>query len=192
MTGTKADVSELQEMPTSAVTFNPMELQREQINDIRDLSSYTPNLEIKTAFAASNPVLFIRGVGLDDFNANSGSAVAVYQDGIYMNSPAGQLFQFFDSAGVEVLRGPQGGRYRNATAGAIWSSRRSPRTSTRPTGPSRTATTTRNSSRLRSTFRSYRRSWPPAWHSPLTSWTASPRTAAAARSSSLPTVRAAR
>jgi iron complex outermembrane receptor protein len=64
-------------------------------------------------------VLFIRGVGLDDFNANSGSAVAVYQDGIYMNSPAGQLFQFFDSAGVEVLRGPQGGRYRNATAGAI-------------------------------------------------------------------------
>jgi iron complex outermembrane receptor protein len=36
-----------------------------------------------------------------------------------MNSPAGQLFQFFDSAGVEVLRGPQGGRYRNATAGAI-------------------------------------------------------------------------
>lgn len=118
VTGTKG-VSELQEMPTSAVTFNPMELQREQINDIRDLSSYTPNLEIKTAFAASNPVLFIRGVGLDDFNANSGSAVAVYQDGIYMNSPAGQLFQFFDSAGVEVLRGPQGGRYRNATAGAI-------------------------------------------------------------------------
>jgi iron complex outermembrane receptor protein len=119
VTGTKAGASEVQEVPTSAVGFNPMEIQREQINDIRDLSSYTPNLEIKTAFAASNPVLFIRGVGLDDFNANSGSAVAVYQDGIYMNSPAGQLFQFFDSAGVEVLRGPQGGRYRNATAGAI-------------------------------------------------------------------------
>jgi iron complex outermembrane receptor protein len=64
-------------------------------------------------------VLFIRGVGLDDFNSNSTSAVAVYQDGIYMNSPAGQLFQFFDTKGVQVLRGPHGGPYRNATGGAI-------------------------------------------------------------------------
>jgi hypothetical protein len=30
-------------------------------------------------------VLFIRGVGLDDFNTNSASAVSIYQDGIYMN-----------------------------------------------------------------------------------------------------------
>jgi iron complex outermembrane receptor protein len=105
--------------PVSVVEFDSSELQREQIVDIADLANYTPNLEIKTAFAASNPTIFIRGVGLDDFNANAVSAVAVYQDGVYMNSPAGQLFQFFDTAGVEVLRGPQAGRYRNASAGAI-------------------------------------------------------------------------
>jgi iron complex outermembrane receptor protein len=116
--GTRAE-GVAQDAPISAVQFGAVDIQREQINDLRDLSSYTPNLEIKTAFAASNPVLFIRGVGLDDFNANSASAVAVYQDGIYMNSPAGQLFQFFDTAQIEVLRGPQAGQYRNASAGAI-------------------------------------------------------------------------
>lgn len=108
-----------QEASTSAIGFNALELQRERIQDISDISNFTPNLEIKTAFAASNPTLFIRGIGLDDFNANSASAVAVYQDGIYMNSPAGQLFQFFDVQNVTVLRGPHAGRYRNAGAGAI-------------------------------------------------------------------------
>jgi iron complex outermembrane receptor protein len=58
-------------------------------------------------------------VGLDDFNANAASAVAIYQDGVYMQSPAGQLFQFYDVENVEVLRGPQGSLYRNASAGAI-------------------------------------------------------------------------
>ena len=104
---------------TSAISFDAAELQVERISTIADLSNFTPNLEIKSAFAASNPVLFVRGVGLDDFNANSAGAVAVYQDGVYMNSPAGQLFQFFDAAGVDVQRGPQSGRYRNASSAAI-------------------------------------------------------------------------
>jgi iron complex outermembrane receptor protein len=103
---------------TSTVGFDADDLRMEDVTDISDLSNFTPNLEIKTAFAASNPTLFIRGIGLDDYNANSASAVAVYQDGVYMNSPVGQLFQLFDVAGVNVLRGPQA-RLRNANAGAI-------------------------------------------------------------------------
>ncbi|MAI80524.1 MAG: hypothetical protein CL917_16385 [Deltaproteobacteria bacterium] len=103
----------------SEIGFDAYELQRDGIKDIRDLSNFTPNLEIKSAFGNSNATLFIRGVGIDDFNANSPSAVAVYQDNIYMQSPAGQLFQFFDVDGVEVLRGPQGVLFRNASAGVI-------------------------------------------------------------------------
>ena len=120
--------------PISAVAFDAETLKREGITDIRDLSNFTPNLEIKTAFAATNPTLFIRGVGLDDFNANSASSVAVYQDRIYMNSPAGQLFQMFDVQSVDVLRGPQG-TLRNASAGAILV------TSNKPTDEFEAATT---------------------------------------------------
>jgi iron complex outermembrane receptor protein len=103
----------------SVIGFDPEELRAEGIKDIRDLSNFTPSLDIQSAFAASNPTIFIRGVGLDDYNANSANAVAIYQDGVYMASPAGQLFQFFDVDSVEVLRGPQPTLFRNASAGAI-------------------------------------------------------------------------
>ena len=111
--------SMLEDDTISVIGFDAEMLRTEGIRDIRDLSNFTPGLEIKSAFAATNPTLFIRGVGLDDFNANSASAVAIYQDGVYMQSPAGQLFGFFDVERVEVLRGPQGALYRNASAGAI-------------------------------------------------------------------------
>jgi iron complex outermembrane receptor protein len=125
VTGERA-VGTPQDAPISAVGFDADVMLKEGIRDIRDLSNFTPSLEIKSAFAASNPTIFIRGVGLDDFNANAASAVAIYQDGVYMASPAGQLFQFFDVEGVEVLRGPQGSLYRNASAGAILVNSRKP------------------------------------------------------------------
>ncbi len=104
---------------SSVTRFDADLLQAVGAEDISDLSQITPNLEIRTADATS-PTFFIRGVGLSDFNANAGGSVAVYQDGVPMNSPALQLGQLFDVQGVEVLRGPQGsGRGRNASAGAI-------------------------------------------------------------------------
>ncbi|MCH7643781.1 MAG: TonB-dependent receptor [Myxococcales bacterium] len=105
--------------PISVIGFDMDTLSKEGIKDIRDLTNFTPSLEIKSQFASSNPAIFIRGVGLDDFNANAASAVAIYQDGVYMQSAAIQLFGFFDQERVEVLRGPQGTFYRNASAGAI-------------------------------------------------------------------------
>jgi iron complex outermembrane receptor protein len=108
-----------EDAPISTVGFDADVILKEGIKDIRDLSNFTPSLEVKSAFAASNPTIFIRGVGLDDFNANAASAVAIYQDGVYMQSPAGQLFQLFDVENVDVLRGPQGSLYRSASAGAI-------------------------------------------------------------------------
>ncbi len=110
----------LQEVSVSVAAFDADYMEALGAQNIADISQFTPNLEIRSVFSASNPTLFIRGVGLRDFNANSASAVAVYNDDVYMNSPAGQLGQLFDVQQVEVLRGPQGTLYgRNASAGAI-------------------------------------------------------------------------
>ena len=110
----------LRDAPIAATEFSGADLQNLRIQNVADLAAYTPNLEINTAFAASNPTLFVRGVGLKDYNSNSAGAVAIYQDEVYINSPAAQLFQLFDIANIEVLRGPQGSTSgRNATAGAI-------------------------------------------------------------------------
>jgi iron complex outermembrane receptor protein len=109
-----------QEASISVAAFSAEYMEALGARNIADLSQFTPNLEIRTVFSASNPTLFIRGVGLRDFNANSASSVAVYNDDVYMNSPAGQLGQLFDLQQVEVLRGPQGALYgRNASAGVI-------------------------------------------------------------------------
>lgn len=109
-----------QEATSSVTSFGSIEIEQQNFSDLRDISAFTPNLEIKSSFGASNPTLFIRGVGLNDFNANSASAVAIYNDDIYMNSPAGQLGQIFDLEAIDVLRGPQGALYGyNASAGAI-------------------------------------------------------------------------
>ncbi len=86
---------------------------------IADLASFTPNLEIVTS-GATTPTFFIRGVGLNDFNANSTGAVAIYVDDVAVNAPALQLSSLFDMEAVNVLRGPQGtGLARNSSAGAI-------------------------------------------------------------------------
>jgi len=104
----------------SVIAFDEEHLEAIGANTLADVAAFTPNLEIRTPFAASNPTLFIRGVGLRDFTAASPSSVAVYSDEIYMNSPTGQLSQLFDIQGIDVLRGPQATRYgRNASAGTI-------------------------------------------------------------------------
>lgn len=117
----------LQDVAISVAAFDASYIEAVGATNIRDIAQFTPNLEIRSPFSASNPTLFIRGVGLRDFNANSSSSVAVYNDEVYMNSPSGQLAQFFDVEGVEVLRGPQGTLFaRNASAGAIKVTARKP------------------------------------------------------------------
>jgi iron complex outermembrane receptor protein len=103
----------------SVTGFDATDLEALGAQTIEGLSKFTPNLEIVTS-GATTPTFFIRGVGLNDFNANSTGAVSIYQDDVPINSPALQLGTLFDMEAVNVLRGPQGtGPARNASAGAI-------------------------------------------------------------------------
>ncbi len=66
------------------------------------------------------PTWVIRGVGLQDFNANNSTTVAVYIDEVYQVSSVMGAAGLFDAERVEVLKGPQGGFYgRNTSGGAI-------------------------------------------------------------------------
>ncbi|MBW1845165.1 MAG: TonB-dependent receptor plug domain-containing protein, partial [Deltaproteobacteria bacterium] len=103
----------------SVTAFSTDDLAALGAQTIADLAGYTPNLEIVSP-GATTPTFFIRGVGLNDFNANSTGAVAIYQDDVAINAPALQSPMLFDVEAVNVLRGPQGtGLARNASAGAI-------------------------------------------------------------------------
>jgi iron complex outermembrane receptor protein len=96
------------------------DLERLRVDEIDDLSRHISNMNVKNTLGATNPVVTIRGVGLNDFNANSSPTAGVYVDEIFLTSTAMMGFQLFDMDRVEVLKGPQGTLYgRNTTAGAV-------------------------------------------------------------------------
>ncbi len=110
----------VQDVPIAVSVLSGDALADQHVTDVMDLNALAPSLQIKTDDNAANPKIFIRGIGLNDFNPNTASAVALYTDGVYIGSPLAQMSQFFDLDRVEVLRGPQGTLYgRNTTGGAI-------------------------------------------------------------------------
>ena len=110
----------LQDVPVAVTALTADQLKDQRVNDVLALSGLSPGLQIKTDDNAANPRIFIRGIGVNDFNPSTASAVGVYVDGVYVASPLAQMAGFYDLQQVEVLRGPQGTLYgRNTTGGAI-------------------------------------------------------------------------
>jgi iron complex outermembrane receptor protein len=118
ITGTAASGAEIAPA-TSKLSFDESDLLAMGIEDVGDVGTFTPNLEVRRS-GSTTANFFIRGVGLSDFSANAAGAVAIYSDDVPLNSPALQVAPIFDAAAIDVLRGPQGtGAGRNASAGAI-------------------------------------------------------------------------
>ena len=111
----------LQDTAVSVTAFSGAAIRQLNLTNSVDIASQTPNFSIGTPVGeGNNPSIVLRGVGLNDFNDNNESNIAVYVDEVYRSAMAGLTFQLFDLERVEVLRGPQGTLYgRNATGGLV-------------------------------------------------------------------------
>lgn len=111
----------LQSVPIAVTAFTGETLRELGISNSMDLAAFTPGLNMGDPLGQGNqPAIFLRGVGLNDFNTNNSSPVGVYVDDIYISAVSAQNFLLFDLEQVEVLKGPQGTLYgRNTTGGAI-------------------------------------------------------------------------
>ena len=111
----------LQDTPLSVVAVTDEMAQAKGIDDLEDLSKFTPNLSITPSRGGGNNTanFVIRGVG-GGGGATGERGVALYIDGIYMPRTSGAVLRVLDIDRIEVLRGPQGTLFgRNSTGGAI-------------------------------------------------------------------------
>jgi iron complex outermembrane receptor protein len=111
----------IQEVPVTIQAFTAKMINDLGIKSSTDIGEFTPNVDIALPSGAGNqPIITIRGIGLNDFDTNNAGPNGVYLDEVYLSSPASQTFQTFDLQQIEVLKGPQGTLYgRNTSGGAI-------------------------------------------------------------------------
>lgn len=111
---------DLQSIPVAVTAFTGETLEELGVWEAPDLAKYTPSLNVQGPYRAVKPQFSLRGVVNNGVNANTVSAVGIYVDQVYLNSPVSQGVTLFDLERVEILRGPQGTLYgANTTGGAI-------------------------------------------------------------------------
>lgn len=111
----------VQTIPITIQTLNAKAINDLGIKSSTDVAEVMPNVDIALPSGAGNqPIITIRGIGLNDFDTNNTGPNGVYVDEVYLSSPGSQTFQVFDLDRIEVLKGPQGTLYgRNTSGGAL-------------------------------------------------------------------------
>lgn len=112
---------DVQKVPISVQAFTASAIKDLGVKTSTDLGEITPNITIALPSGAGNqPLITIRGIGLNDYDTANSGPNGVYMDEVYLSSPSSQTFQIFDLERIEVLKGPQGTLYgRNSSGGAI-------------------------------------------------------------------------
>ena len=113
----------LQSVPVSVSVLTGDELLEQGGMKIDAIGKSVPNVHFEAAGGTSgvkSPVVFIRGMGQNDFIPVEDPAVGIYLDGVYFGRNIGSVFDLVDIERVEVLRGPQGTLFgRNTIGGAV-------------------------------------------------------------------------
>ena len=108
----------IQKVPLAISVYSGRDLVQAGVTDTRDITNLDPGVQI----GQGGPMVqtYIRGVGDFGSTPQTNPAVAINIDGVYISRGNAVEGNFYDVAGVEVLKGPQGTLYgRNADGGAI-------------------------------------------------------------------------
>lgn len=118
----------LQVVPISITALTETAIVANRIQDIRDLNALAPNLTVRLSTGGGQiPNFTLRGLYTSGTAAGTDKGVALYLDGVYIQSVIGSVFDFADIERIEVLKGPQGTLFgRNSTGGAISITTRNP------------------------------------------------------------------
>jgi iron complex outermembrane recepter protein len=110
----------LQDVPVAVTALGSATLDQIKFHAVEDLTGVSPGLSVRPGQGGAQiPAFTMRGIyGFNTIGADQG--VALYIDGVYVNSAVGANFDLADIERIEVLRGPQGTLFgRNSIGGAI-------------------------------------------------------------------------
>lgn len=111
----------LQDVPIATTALTAKDLEASGNVSIRQVQQQVPSLQV-LGFNPRNITIQIRGLGTTAGTVNSGiePGVGVYVNGVYFARPSIAVFDLFDVASINVLRGPQGTLFgKNTVAGVI-------------------------------------------------------------------------
>ncbi len=110
-----------QDVPIAITALGEQQIENMHLRDIKAVGFSAPNVQLEDIGTARGGANFsIRGLGVNSSIATIDPTVGTFIDGMYLGVNSGVVFDTFDLAGIEVLRGPQGLLFgRNVTGGAV-------------------------------------------------------------------------
>lgn len=110
---------DIQDVPISISAYGEDFIEDSGVDNLQDISLYSPNFTLGNSSQKTNTRIAIRGVGSVG-NAGIEPSVGVFIDGVYYPRPGSVIGDLVDLQSVEVLRGPQGTLFgRNTPMGAL-------------------------------------------------------------------------
>ena len=116
ITSSTKETNDLRLLPGSVSLLSPQDINARQIDALKDISVYIPNLYMPDYGARLTSAIYIRGIGA----RSSGQSIGLYVDNIPYLDKSAFDFEFNDIQRIEGFRGPHGTLYgRNAVGGII-------------------------------------------------------------------------
>lgn len=110
----------LQEVPVTVSVVGAKTIEDYHITKAEDVTSRVPTLTVQVGGSGSGGSIALRGVGSSSISAAFDSAVAFDFDGVVVSTMRMVQAGFFDTAQIEVLKGPQSLYFgKSATAGVL-------------------------------------------------------------------------
>jgi len=105
----------LRQQPLNSTTFNRLQLNSLNTQDLRQLSAFVPSFTMPEYGSRYTSAMYMRGIGS---RVNS-PAVGMYVDGMPIQSKSAFNFHTYDIDRIDVLHGPQGTLYGMNTEGGL-------------------------------------------------------------------------
>ncbi|ASK88676.1 pesticin receptor [Sphingorhabdus sp. SMR4y] len=113
----------LQEVPVTVTAIGGDTLEKFQVNEIADVVSRVPALNVQVGGSGSGGQISLRGVGSSNISAAFDSAVAFDFDGVQVSTMRIVQAGFFDVQQIDVLKGPQSLFFGKSASGGVFAIR---------------------------------------------------------------------